>query len=66
LVEWQTKRLAEVIGSTVAVPKGKKNPLEKLVKNIKLFPDPEPETKEPQPGSAERFAGQFGQVLDRG
>jgi hypothetical protein len=44
LVEWQTQQLARVIASTVPVPKGKKNPLESLVRSISLFDDTGSET----------------------
>jgi hypothetical protein len=66
LVEWQTKQLATVIASTVPVSKGKKNPLTPLVEAIQLWSsEDEPARKEPQPGSTERFLGQFGPAMDR-
>jgi hypothetical protein len=47
------------------VGKGKKNPLTPLVDAIQLWPSEEEPEKEPPPGSAERFIGQFGPALDR-
>jgi hypothetical protein len=71
LVEWQTQQLARVIASTVPVAKGKKNPLEKLVASISLWPEDEdrlpgelPAGREPSRGSTERFMGMFGAALE--
>jgi hypothetical protein len=70
VVEWQTRRLAEVIASTVPAKPGTRHPLQGLIDQIRILPEEddgvgeESEGREPSRGSAERFAALFGRVMD--
>lgn len=74
LIEWQTRTIAEFTAATVAMPKGKKNPLLAQAQKIRLLPSKGGETTagkysnsgDPAPGTYEKFMGTLGRGIIQG
>lgn len=68
LVQWSTQTTVQFIAATVPTAKGKPNKLLKQAQAVRLLPDDAPQgetSKDPQPGSYERFMARFGRDLER-